>query len=234
VTPIENLPLTQHELKYKAEIWLLLKFNYLLLNNLTPAIEQQLKQRWLQSLYRPFYPDDLGAAWQIAFSNFLQTKAEKVGLYGLKINTKILKQTVDNQFVFGHISDIDFYQSSFLLRWDDGEQLSLSYLEMKALSISTVNSVEFSDNVAYEISNNSSYLEAYIAFRTKKLAKAWLKPFKQIIGRLSNLKDCRREEDHHLLENKWQYSVEKFRHKKMSRRLQDLEIIARLDLEKLP
>ncbi len=112
-----------------------------------------------------------------------------------------------------------------------------------------MNLVKLSDRVVYEI--NSDYasasqtkrdkyptdrelLKAYIGFRTKKLAKAWLKPLKQIVGKLSNLKDCRREEERHLLEKKWQYSVEKFRHKKISRRLQDLEIIARIDLEKLP
>ncbi|AFZ38010.1 hypothetical protein Sta7437_4549 (plasmid) [Stanieria cyanosphaera PCC 7437] len=234
VTPLENLPLTQHELKYKAEIWLLLEFNCLLLNNLTPTIEQQQKQKWLQNLDRPFNPDELDAAWQISFSQFLQTQAEKVGLYGLKISTKILKQTVDNQFVFGHISDIDFYQSSFLLQWDDGEKISLSYLEMKALAISLVSLVKLSDRVAYEISSERELLKAYIGFRTKKLAQAWLKLLKQIVGRLSNLKDCRREEKRHFLEKRWQYSVEKFRHKKISRRLQDLEIIARLDLEKPP
>ncbi len=234
VTPVENLPLTQHELKYKAEIWLLLEFDCLLLNNLTSASEQQLKQRWLQSLDCPFNPDNLDAAWQIAFSQFLQTQAKKVGLYGLKLGTKILQQTVDNRFAFGHISDINFYQSSFLLQWDDGEKISLSYLEMKALSISTVSLVKLSDNVAYEISSDRSYLKAYIGFRTKKLAKAWLRPLKKIVGKLSNLKDCRREQEHHSLGNKWQYSVEKFRHKKISRRLQDLETIAQLDLEKPP
>ena len=234
VIPLENLPFPQHELKYKAEIWLLLEFNRLLLNNLTPALEQQLKQKWLQSLDRPFSPDDFDAAWQIAFSQFLQTQAEKIGLYGLKIGTKIIKQTVDNQFVFGHISEIDFYRSSFLLRWNDSETINLSYLEMKALSISTVNLVKLSDRVAYEISSDRKLLKAYIGFRTKKLAKAWLKPLKQIVGKLSNLKDFRREEKRHLLGNKWQYSVEKFRHKKISRRLQDLETIARLDLEKPP
>ena len=101
VSPVENLPFTQHELKYKAEIWLLLEFDSLLLNNLTSAIEQQLKQRWQQSLDRPFNPDETDAAWQIAFSQFLRIQAEKVGLYGLKIGTRILKQTLDNQLVFG-------------------------------------------------------------------------------------------------------------------------------------
>ncbi len=105
---------------------------------------------------------------------------------------------------------------------------------MKALSISIVNLVQLSDNVAYEISSDRELLKAYIGFRTQKLAKAWLKPLKQIVEKLSNLKDYRREEKRHLLEKKWQYSVEKFRHKKISRRLQNLEIIARLDLEKPP
>ncbi len=99
VYPVENLPFTQHELKYKAEIWLLLEFDSLLLNNLTSAIEQQLKQRWRQSLDKPFNLYETDAAWQIAFSQFLRTQAEKVGLYGLKIGTKILKQTIDNQLV---------------------------------------------------------------------------------------------------------------------------------------
>ena len=85
---------------------------------------------------------------------------------------------------------------------------------MKALSISTVNLVKLSDRVAYEISSERSYLKAYIGFRTKKLAKAWLKPLKQIGGKLSNLKDCRKEEERHLLEKKWQYFVETIRHKK--------------------
>ncbi len=92
-----------------------------------------------------------------------------------------------------------------------------------------MNLVKLSDRVVYEI--NSDYasasqtkrdkyptdrelLKAYIGFRTKKLAKAWLKPLKQIVGKLSNLKDCRREEERHLLEKKWQYFVETIRHKK--------------------
>ena len=45
-------------------------------------------------------------------------------------------------------------------------------LEMKALSISIVNSIQLSDNVAYEISSDRELLKAYIGFRTKKLAKA--------------------------------------------------------------
>ncbi len=100
---------------------------------------------------------------------------------------------------------------------------------MKALSISIVNSSQLSDNVAYEISSDYAsasqtkrdkyptdreLLKAYIGFRTKKLAKAWLKPLKQIGGKLSNLKDCRKEEERHLLEKKWQYFVETIRHKK--------------------
>ena len=234
VSPVENLPFTQHELKYKAKIWLLLEFDSLLLNNLTSAIEQQLKQRWQQSLDRPFNPDETDAAWQIAFSQFLRIQAEKVGLYGLKIGTRILKQTLDNQLVFGHISDVNFYQCRLSLQWDDGEQLCLSFLEMKALSISTISLVYLSDNVAYEISSERELLKAYIGFRTKKLGQVWLRPLKKIIGRLSNLKDCRAEEYRHLPKKKWEYSVEKFSHKKIERRLQDLETISRLNLEKMP
>ncbi len=109
--------------------------------------------------------------------------------------------------LFGHINNIDFYQDRFLLQWDSKEQFYFSLLEMKALSISTVNLVKLSDNVAYEISSERELLKAYIGFRTKKSAKAWLRPLKKIVGKLSNLKDFRREEERHFLGNKWQYYV---------------------------
>ena len=74
---------------------------------------------------------------------------------------------------------------------------------MKALSISTISLVYLSDNVAYEISSERELLKAYIGFRTKKLGQAWLRPLKKIVGKLSNLKDCRAEEYCHLPKKKW-------------------------------
>ena len=105
---------------------------------------------------------------------------------------------------------------------------------MKALAISAVSFIHLSDNVVYEVSWDCSYLNAYIGFRTKKLAKAWLRIIKKIVGRLSNLKDYRVTKSDSQSETKWEYQVEQFRCKSMKRRLQSLEIVSQLNLDKMP
>ncbi len=54
------------------------------------------------------------------------------------------------------------------------------------------------------------------------------------MGRLSNLKDYRREKSDYLPEKNWQYQVEQFRYKSTKRRLQSLETVSQLNLEKMP
>jgi hypothetical protein len=146
----------------------------------------------------------------------------------------MLWHSLDRQLIFGQIADINYRQRRFSLEWDDGKRSCFSVLEMKALSISPVDIVYLSDNIVYEISGDRSYLKAYIGFRTKKLAKAWLKIIKKIVGRLSNLKDYRAVKSNYLSESKWQYQVEQFRYKSMKRRLQSLETVSQLNLEKMP
>lgn len=232
--PVEELPLSLQELQYKAEIWLALNFHPIMLASLTPAIEQKLKHQLSQSLQQPFTSTNLDFAWPVALNRYFQEQARRTGLHGLKVGTKMLWQCTDEQLMFGQVTDINYHQRRFSLEWDDGKTRSFSVLEMKALSISIVSSVYLSDNVAYEISGDRSYLKAYIGFRTKKLAKAWLRIIKKIVGKLSNLKDYRRGESNYLSGTKWQYQVEQFRYKSMKRRLQSLETVSQLNLEKMP
>lgn len=232
--PIEELPLSLQELQSKAEIWLALNFHPIMLAGLTPAIEQKLKHQLSQSLQQPFTSTNLDFAWPVALDRYFQEQARRIGLHGLKVGTKLLWRCTDEQLMFGQVTDINYHQRRFSLEWDDGKKSCFSVLEMKALSISIVSSVYLSDNVAYEISGDRSYLKAYIGFKTKKLAKAWLRIIKKIVGRLSNLKDYRRGETDYLSETKWQYQVEQFRYKSMKRRLQSLETVSQLNLEKMP
>lgn len=232
--PIEELPLSLQGLQYKAEIWLALNFHPIMLAGLTPAIEQKLKHQLSQSLQQPFTSTNLDFAWPVALDRYFQSQARKVGLYGLRIGTRMLWHSLDRQLIFGHIADINYHQRRFSLEWDDGKHSCFSVLEMKALSISSVDIVYLSDNIVYEISGDRSYLKAYIGFRTKKLAKAWLRIIKKIVGRLSNLKDYRAVKSNYLSESKWQYQVEQFRYKSMKRRLQSLETVSQLNLEKMP
>ena len=233
VIPVEELPLSLQELQLKAELWLALNFNSILLNGLTPAIEQRVKHQYSQSLQQPFVSSDLDLAWSVAFEQYLKEQARKTGLFGLKVATKMLWHA-EEQFLFGRVTDIDYRQQSFSLQWDNARQSSLSILEMKALAISAVSFIHLSDNVAYEISGDCSYLNAYIGFRTKKLAKAWLRTIKRIVGRLSNLKDYRVTKSDSQLETKWEYRVEQFRCKSIKKRLQSLEIVSQLNLDKMP
>ena len=202
---VEELPLSLQELQYKAEIWLALNFHPIMLASLTPAIEQKLKHQLSQSLQQPFTSTNLDFAWPVALDRYFQEQARRIGLHGLKVGTKLLWRCTDEQLMFGQVTDINYHQRRFSLEWDDGKKSCFSVLEMKALSISIVSSVYLSDNVAYEISSDRSYLKAYIGFKTKKLAKAWLRIIKKIVGKLSNLKDYRRGESNYLSESKWQY-----------------------------
>ena len=250
VIPVEELPLSRQELQLKAELWLTLNFNSILLNGLTPAIEQRLKHQYSQSLQQPFVSSDLDLAWSVAFEQYLKEQARKIGLFGLKVATKMLWHAEERSLLdavayggnpqdraaslFGRVTDIDYRQQSFSLQWDNARQSSLSILEMKALAISAVSFIHLSDNVSYEVSCDCSYLNAYIGFRTKKLAKAWLRTIKRIVGRLSNLKDYRVTKSDSQLETKWEYRVEQFRCKSMKKRLQSLEIVSQLNLDKMP
>ena len=230
---VEKLPLSLQELQLKAELWLTLNFNSILLNGLTPAIEQILKHQYSQSLQQPFVSSNLDSAWSVAFEQYLKEQARKIGLFGLKVATKMLWHA-EERSLFGQITDIDYRQQSFSLQWDNAKQSCLSILEMKALAISAVSFIHLSDNVSYEVSCDCSYLNAYIGFRTKKLAKAWLRTIKRIVGRLSNLKDYRVTKSDSQLETKWEYRVEQFRCKSMKKRLQSLEIVSQLNLDKMP
>jgi hypothetical protein len=79
----------------------------------------------------------------------------------------------------------------FHIQWNSGELLSYSLTELKGLGIARIKPlVKLSPNVAYQISEDGSYFTAWIGFRTKALAKAWLIPVKKLVGHLSNLIAC--------------------------------------------
>ena len=87
---VEELPLSRQELQLKAELWLALNFDHILLNSLTPTIEQRLKHQYSQSLQQPFVSSDLDLAWSVAFEQYLKEQARKIGLFGFKVATKML------------------------------------------------------------------------------------------------------------------------------------------------
>lgn len=122
----------------------------------------------------------------------------------------------------------------FQIQWNSGELQSYSLTELKGLSIARIEPlVKLSPNVAYQISEDGSYFRAWIGFRTKALAKAWLIPVKKLVGNLSNLIDCQISELQHT-GSKYEYAVECPRHKTLNKRLEALAKVAELDLERMP
>jgi hypothetical protein len=123
----------------------------------------------------------------------------------------------------------------FHIHWNSGEILSYSLTELKGLGIARIEPlVKLSPNVAYQISEDGFYFRAWIGFRTKALAKAWLIPVKKLVGNLSNLIDCQIPDIQHT-GSKYEYAVECPRHKTLKKRLESLAKVAELvELERMP
>ena len=123
----------------------------------------------------------------------------------------------------------------FQIEWNSGEIQNYSLSELKGLGIARIEAiVKLSPNVAYQISEDGSYFRAWIGFRTKALAKAWLIPVKKLVGNLSNLIDCQIPDIQQHTGSKYEYAVECPRHKTLKKRLEALAKVAELDLGRMP
>ncbi|MEA5470243.1 hypothetical protein [Spirulina sp. 06S082] len=210
----DSLPLPQlsvTDLRTRAEIWLSLNSPSQLLEIITPTWQQQLKEKFTAQLDESYQPEDFETAWENAFANHLQKQGEEEGICGFKIGSRVLERGKR----WGAIASLDPHsERTFGIRWNDEMVMHYSQLEMKAMGILLVPpAIALSSNVAYEMSEDGSYYRAFIAFRTKKLARAWLKSIKQLVGKLSNLHDHQLPEFRHLAGKRWEYEIEKPKHK---------------------
>lgn len=231
----DSLPLLQlsvTDLRTRAEIWLSLNSPSQLLEIITPTWQQQLKEKFTAQLDESYQPEDFETAWENAFANHLQKQGEEEGICGFKIGSRVLERGKR----WGAIASLDPHsERSFGIGWNDGTMMHYSQLEMKAMGILLVPpAIALSSNVAYEMSEDGSYYRAFIAFRTKKLARAWLKSIKQLVGKLSNLHDHQLPEFRHLAGKRWEYEIEKPKHKTVAKRLEAIKKVAALDLERMP
>jgi len=200
-----------------------------------PIQKQQLKEKLVQQLREETYELlDFDIAYEEAWKQQLENLAKKQGFYGFREGDGILQHREGVQRM-GKVQHLNVEEPRpFQIQWNSGELLSYSLTELKGLGIARIEPlVKLSPNVAYQISEDGSYFTAWIGFRTKALAKAWLIPVKKLVGHLSNLIDCQISELQHT-GYKYEYAVECPRHKTLNKRLEDLGKVAELDLEKMP
>ncbi len=200
-----------------------------------PIQKQQLKEKLAQQLSEESYELlDLDIAWEEAWKQQLENLAKKQGFYGFREGNCVLQHREGVQRM-GTVQRLNVEEPRpFHIQWNSGELLSYSLTELKGLGIARIEPiVKLSPNVAYQISEDGSYFTAWIGFRTKALAKAWLIPVKKLVGHLSNLIDCQFSELQHT-GYKYEYAVECPRHKTLNKRLEALAKVAELDLERTP
>ncbi|MEG4812486.1 hypothetical protein QUA82_33720 [Microcoleus sp. F8-D3] len=227
--------LSVNELRIRAKTHLALEVPDNFLEFAMPIHNQQLKEKLARQLSEENYELlDFNIAWEEAWKQQLENLTKKQGFYGFREGDCILQHREGVQRM-GRVQHLNVEEPRpFQIQWNSGELLSYSLTELKGLGIARIEPlVKLSPNVAYQISEDGSYFTAWIGFRTKALAKAWLIPVKKLVGNLSNLIDCQISELQHT-GAKYEYAVEFPRHKTLNKRLEALGKVAELDLERMP
>lgn len=190
----------------------------------------------LPNLYSPhFNLSDFDIAWEEAWKHCIESLVKKQGWNGLIKGDRILQHREGTQRM-GTIISLNIQElRPIKIQWDNGEIQNYTLTELKCLGVTLIEPlVKLSPNVAYQISKNGFYFRAWIGFRTKALAKAWLIPVKKLVGHLSNLIDCQISELQQHTGAKYEYAVECPRHKTLNKRLEALAKVAELNLEDMP
>jgi len=227
--------LSVNELRIRAKTHLALEVPDNFLEFAMPLQKQQLKEKLARQLSEENYELlDFDIACEEAWKQQLENLAKKQGFYGFREGDGILQHREGVQRM-GRVQHLNVEEPRpFQIQWNSGELQSYSLRELKGLGIARIEPlVKLSPNVAYQISEDGSYFTAWIGFRTKALAKAWLIPVKKLVGHLSNLIDCQISELQHT-GYKYEYAVECPRHKTLNKRLEALAKVAELDLERTP
>ena len=227
--------LSVNELRIRAKTHLALEVPDNFLEFAMPLQKQQLKEKLARQLSEENYELlDFDIAWEEAWKQQLENLTKKQGFYGFREGDCILQHREGVQRM-GRVQHLNVEEPRpFHIQWNSGELQSYSLTELKGLSIARIEPlVKLSPNVAYQISEDGFYFRAWIGFRTKALAKAWLIPVKKLVGHLSNLIDCQISELQHT-GYKYEYAVECPRHKTLNKRLEALAKVAELDLERTP
>lgn len=233
---LESKILTLEDLIPAISWWLKLTTddNFLVqLKDNPTSIETSLKaQSKLSEYLKPDIYDeaDFEAAWTKSWQNHITECKKYQGFFGYKLEEHLVKPDGEK----GQIIDIDISPECLNpigVKWCS-EETYYSVIELKTQKISELIFLQLENHVYYEKGKTNDYFRAFIGFKSKKLAQEWLRPIKKKIGELSHLKEFIEAEKP--TDDKYHYQLEKAKHKRIERRIKNLEIVASWDLSQSP
>jgi hypothetical protein len=235
VQPItEPKPLSVQELQIKAGIWLSLNTPPSFLEVVSPAWLDYLKAKFTSQLQDNYNETDLKTAWTQAWFQHTEKLAQDKGVYGFSMGMEVID--LKTAKTIGKVTAIDWQHSRPIeITTDSKKVLNYKASELHNLGFIPIPPIiQLSENVAYQGTETGSYYQVFIGLRTKRLAKAWLKPLKKQLGRLSPLQRHERQEFRHLPKKQWEYQLLTPKHKSFKKRWEVLQAVADWNLEKMP
>jgi hypothetical protein len=145
--------------------------------------------------------EDLEETWEEAYKWLIESKKEGEGIWNYRIGDRVIqwkeykayingKEEIKYSYSEGKIKDIDIIPDNpgLIIKWESGEESAHDKKELEKSHISKIQLIHLSRDISYEVSEDEKYYKALIGFRTKKLAKSWLKKLKKELGWISDPK----------------------------------------------
>lgn len=225
--------LTYSDIKVNCLVWLEQQHPGQFLENFSTQLHQELLQAYCNELQQwglKYSKTDLDAAWKAAMEQVIDRVSTEVGLWGIKKGDRILDHATAR---WGTVTRFHLLETKPVeITWDDGTCCCYPTGLLLMPCMTRVNFVRLSSNVAYQQSEDGKYFTCFIGFNSKRLAQAWLRPVKKLLGQLGNLV-CYESQPSDT-GKKYQYQVDNYKHKLLKNRIKYLKLIAAMDLNKPP
>jgi len=233
IQQLSLLPLSKIELKIIARVWLDISTPSNFLELVSPQYQESLKQQFIEEklIFKSYNLENLTEIWELVWQEQINLSALKDGYKGFKLSDNL----VYNQEI-GTVINLNLNSPKpFMIQWQLSNQIiAYNLYELRQLKVSKILPlIRLSSHVVYQISEDQSLFKVWIGFKSKKLASLWLRQIKQQIGKLSQLIFCHSPELIHT-GKKYEYLVEDFKHKTISKRLEILIKIAETNLDQFP
>lgn len=143
------------------------------------------------------------------------------------------KYQIQYKYVHGFIKDLDITpsQPTLIIEWESGEENAYRIEKLHENQISKIQLIKVSSHVSYEVSDDGKYYEAFIGFRTKKLARSWWRKLKKKLGWIGDPIEA--SPDYNPTNLKYYCIASKPKQKTLKGRLKHLGVVSQWNLDQL-